>query len=386
MMELEEVSFIVRANTRSSCDRVSFGRRHVPCCENQDAHHPHVLHNISTRIPTGTLTAIVGLSGSGKKTLAQILAHEKQPTHGQVRYAPEQKAYKSLVYFDRDTPLHDALTVYETVHFWMRMNHSAKYGHSSIHDLVQDLVRNVQLENQQHVRVAHLSESERMRVRLAMVLATSPRTIVVDGLTTWMSAGEQQGLFVTLRKLAERNKCTIVLTVHHVMGSLLQYFHFVVLLANGYRLYSGPTLLLDDFFTRGIAGHKPRPPVVAGHLPSTSSLQGTAQTSESVHVCDFFFAVTYCVALGRVIRYAQRAKRNKCATSGCRLCRSRFGHKARKSHGRRYDSRSVEKTQDTRKQKNVVHFCFCAPDWARWNLPFLNARFHVHALFRPQVL
>ena len=252
-IDLDNVSFVVNTQRSSACVRAC-----ARCLEANDPGmvNKDVLHNISIRIPTGTLTAIVGLAGSGKRTLSRIIAGEQKPTHGSIRLcdAPKQN---SIAYFDRDTPLHEALTVYETLYFWVCMSNSAHYGRASCDELVHDLIRAVQLEQQEHVRVFTLSESERMRVRLAMLLATHPRIIVVDGLTAFMSAGEQSGIFLTLKQLADRNKCTIVLTMHHVMGPLLSHFHFLVVLAAGRRLYAGPVSLMTHFFTKGIHGQLP---------------------------------------------------------------------------------------------------------------------------------
>lgn len=164
-----------------------------------------VVQSISATIPAGTVAAIVGLSSSGKKTLAQLIGHELKPTNGTIQYR-SNNTKNSIMYIDEDTPLIGTLSVYETIYFAIRMCHSAVYEHSSNDDLVRNHMMAVQLETLESVAVEHLSTSERMRLKLAVALATSPRVIVIDGLTNCISAGEENAMFKLLRELALNNK------------------------------------------------------------------------------------------------------------------------------------------------------------------------------------
>ncbi len=45
---------------------------------------PHILKNVSFKIPKGKTTAIVGASGAGKSTLANLVARLYNPTKGTI--------------------------------------------------------------------------------------------------------------------------------------------------------------------------------------------------------------------------------------------------------------------------------------------------------------
>lgn len=194
-------------------DRVSFSYR---------ADGSGMLQDVTLTIPAGSLTALVGPSGAGKTTLADLLLGLIVPDQGVVRIdgvpldGTRLKAWRALVgYVTQDTFLYHA-SVRENLHWsrplasdddiWLALERAA----------AADFVRALPdgLNTVVGDRGALISGGERQRLSLARALLRRPRLLILDEATGALDAENEGRILEALNAL--RGTITIVLITHRL--------------------------------------------------------------------------------------------------------------------------------------------------------------------------
>ena len=82
------------------------------------------LRNISTTIPTGTCTVILGENGAGKSTLLRVIAGLITPTRGTVTVFsdPPHRQRRRVAYMSHAPMLYDELTAMENLTYFASLH------------------------------------------------------------------------------------------------------------------------------------------------------------------------------------------------------------------------------------------------------------------------
>jgi ABC-type multidrug transport system fused ATPase/permease subunit len=205
-------------------------RARPPAIEADDVSFAHdgqvVLDRCSFKVGAGELVALVGSSGTGKSTLALILAGLYHPDAGVVRiasapltdyrhaelvraigYQPQEPRLvtgtvrDNLLYGLTETPGDVAV---ETV---LRRAH--------LEDLLER--RDLELEAGVGERGAGLSGGERQRVAFARLLLRDPDVLILDEITSALDPSTEQVLLDTLVEL--RGRKTVVFITHRLRSA-----------------------------------------------------------------------------------------------------------------------------------------------------------------------
>lgn len=151
-----------------------------------------VLDGVNLDIPEGTITVILGRSGTGKSVLLKHIIGLLRADSGQVLI--DNKDLMNMSDFElyecrkkfgmlfQNAALFDSLNVFENVAFPLR-EHS-KFSEAEIADLVKEKLALVGLFNVDHKMPSELSGGMRKRVGLARAIALSPKIILYDEPTT----------------------------------------------------------------------------------------------------------------------------------------------------------------------------------------------------------
>jgi sulfate/thiosulfate transport system ATP-binding protein len=176
--------------------------------------------DVSLRVETGELVALLGPSGCGKTTLLRVIAGLEVPEAGHVLFDGQDPADRLLA--DRRVGFvfqHYALfrhqSVFENIAFGLRVRPRAtRPTAAEIDQRVHRLIELVQLEAMADRLPAQLSGGQRQRVALARALAVEPKVLLLDEPFGALDAKVRKELRRWLRRLHDELHVTSIFVTH----------------------------------------------------------------------------------------------------------------------------------------------------------------------------
>ncbi len=180
------------------------------------------LKNVSLRVPSGALVALLGPSGSGKTTLLRIVAGLEIPDSGSgpVRFHDQDVAgrhvrQRRVGFVFQHYALFKHMTVFANVAFGLTVRpRRTRPPARAIRQKVEELLRLVQLGNLADRYPSELSGGQRQRVALARALAVEPEVLLLDEPFGALDARVRQELRHWLRRLHDEIHVTSLFVTH----------------------------------------------------------------------------------------------------------------------------------------------------------------------------
>ena len=178
------------------------------------------LKDVSLRIETGELVALLGPSGSGKTTLLRIIAGLELPDSGSVNLNDENATdlnpqQRRVGFVFQHYALFRHLTVFENVAFGLRLRpKETRPAEVEIRDRVRKLLDLIQLDWLGDRYPNQLSGGQRQRVALARALAVEPSVLLLDEPFGALDAKVRKELRRWLRRLHDELQVASVFVTH----------------------------------------------------------------------------------------------------------------------------------------------------------------------------
>ncbi len=178
------------------------------------------LDDVSLRIDSGELIALLGPSGSGKTTLLRIIAGLEIPDSGTVHLEGEEATGRSVRergvgFVFQHYAFFRHMTVFENVAFGLRVRpRSRRPPETEIGERVNQLLKLVQLEWAGGRLPSQLSGGQRQRIALARALAVEPKVLLLDEPFGALDAKVREELRRWLRRLHQDLRITSVFVTH----------------------------------------------------------------------------------------------------------------------------------------------------------------------------
>jgi manganese/iron transport system ATP-binding protein len=203
------------------------------------------LRNASFAIPTGTITALVGVNGSGKSTLFKSIMGFVPLAAGKVEIfgQPAAKALKrnavAYVPQSEDVDWNFPVLVEDVVMM-------GRYGHMNFlrmtraidRQAVEQALERVGMIDYRKRQIGELSGGQKKRVFLARALAQEGRMILLDEPFTGVDVRTEEAIIALLQDLRAEGRVMLVST--HNLGSVPRFCDRAVLI-NRTVLAAGPT-------------------------------------------------------------------------------------------------------------------------------------------------
>jgi len=230
-----------RFDTALSFENVSFAYE-----EGRD-----VLHNISFKIPKGTMVGIVGPSGAGKTTCVDLMLRLLTPRRGAITLDGASSkdislsewrrsvAYVSQDFFLMQDTIRNNIRFYDETISDEEIWEAAQQAH--INEFIRKSPKG--LDTMVGERGIQLSAGERQRITIARALARKPKLLILDEATSALDNESEAHIKRVIEEL--KSKVTIVAIAHRlstIMGS-----DSLVVLSGGRVVEEGsPKALLAD--------------------------------------------------------------------------------------------------------------------------------------------
>ena len=199
------------------------------------------MQGVSISVDRGTITAVLGMNGSGKTTIIKCLNGLLKPWYGVVMLDGEslstlnreqiarKVAYVPQRSYESDLSVFDAVLLGRKPHI--------KWNPSNIDlEIVSDALRTMGLEEYALRPVRELSGGEIQRVALARALAQEAEVLLLDEPTSSLDLHRQLEVMNLLCELAREKGMAIVLSVHDI-NLALRFADKFLLLRDG-RVYA----------------------------------------------------------------------------------------------------------------------------------------------------
>ena len=215
-----------------------------------------VLNGINLDIPRGSLTGIIGYSGTGKSVMLRHILGLLQPTSGEVKVFGHNLAQISreqltqircrIGVLFQHAALFDDVTVIGNVCFPIK-EHRWDMKQDEIFELARKKLILSGIEEKHFTKLpAELSGGMKKRVGLARALALDPEVIIYDEPTTGLDPILVEMVDNLIIKTHENHKGSTAIIVSHDLMTTLKRNDFVIMLDKGKVLLSGPP---ETFFT-----------------------------------------------------------------------------------------------------------------------------------------
>src|ERR1039458_1502373 len=180
------------------------------------------LDNVSLKVESGELVALLGPSGSGKTTLLRTIAGLEFPDPGDAHIlfygedvtqipASERKAGFAFQHY----ALFRHMSVFENVAFGLRVRpKTTRPPEEKIRERVKKLLKLIQLDALGKRFPSQLSGGQRQRVSLARALAVEPKVLLLDEPFGALDAKVRKELRRWLRKLHDEIHITTLFVTH----------------------------------------------------------------------------------------------------------------------------------------------------------------------------
>ncbi|CAN5367207.1 sulfate/molybdate ABC transporter ATP-binding protein [soil metagenome] len=232
------------------------------------------LDDVSLKVASGELVALLGPSGSGKTTLLRILGGLDFPSAGRVLFGSEDALrlsvrQRNVGFVFQSYALFRHMTVFDNVAFGLTVRPAGRRpSRAVIRERVNELLDLVQLGDLGKRFPAQLSGGQRQRVALARALAIEPRILLLDEPFGALDAKVRKDLRRWLRDLHDRTGHTTVFVTHD-QEEALELADRVAILNRG---------RLEQIGTPDAVYDAPETPFVASFIGENNALPVTVES------------------------------------------------------------------------------------------------------------
>ena len=214
------------------------------------------LFDINLEIPDGTVTALIGHTGSGKSTLIQLLNALEKPSSGNINVNGTEVCAKDadirglrqrvgLVFQYPEQQLFEE-TVYKDIAFGPK---NMGLSDDEIDKRVREAARLAGVNEKYMNRSPFdLSGGQKRRAAIAGVLAMEPEVLILDEPAAGLDPRGRDGILSEIKKLHEEKPEMIIIFVSHSMEDVAKTAEHIVVMNNGRIAITGG---VREVFSRG---------------------------------------------------------------------------------------------------------------------------------------
>lgn len=208
------------------------------------------INNIDMKIDDGEIRVIIGPNGAGKTTFMDLVTGKTKPTKGTILFnghnitgkASSEIAGRYKIGRKFQGPnVFDHMTVYQNIEIalkgytsiWQALTYKRS---AKIKEKIKEILNKINLYEMRDFMSIELSHGQRQWLEIGMVMAQSPKLIILDEPTAGMTADETYKTGEMIKTLSGEH--TIIVTEHD-MAFVRQVANRVTVLHHGMILAEG---------------------------------------------------------------------------------------------------------------------------------------------------
>ncbi|KAI0339335.1 P-loop containing nucleoside triphosphate hydrolase protein [Trametopsis cervina] len=220
-----------------------------------------ILRDVSGRVESGEMLAVMGPSGAGKSTILDIISKRTLPTHGTRKITvdgAEDFDMRSLAaYVEQSDALLGVLSVRETIDFAARLSLDPETPRCVIRARVASTIAELGLADVADNRIGNavqrgISGGQKRRVTIGSALVTMPRILLLDEPTSGLDSRTSREVMAAIKSVARRHNMIVIASIHQPNWETFSLFDKLLLLAQGRTMYFGPVTSLDNYLAEGL--------------------------------------------------------------------------------------------------------------------------------------
>ena len=191
------------------------------------------LDNISFKIKEGEIIGLLGPNGAGKSTTMNIITGYIEQTSGDVTVAgydmlkKAKKAKREIGYMPEGVPLYTDLTVKEFVTYMAELK---KVNKKEKKEKVQNVLKQVGIDDVQNKLIRNLSKGYKQRVSMAGALVGDPKILILDEPTVGLDPKQVTEIRALIKKFGKKH--TVIIS-SHILSEISQICNKVIIINKG---------------------------------------------------------------------------------------------------------------------------------------------------------
>jgi ABC-type multidrug transport system ATPase subunit len=205
------------------------------------------LQDVTLTIPPG-MFGLLGPNGAGKSSLMRTIATLQRPDHGTIRFrdidvlAEPERLRTVLGYLPQEFGLYPSMPADAILDHFATLKGVVQAGERR--DLVERLLRQVNLWEVRRKRVGDYSGGMRQRLGIAIALAGRPALLIVDEPTAGLDPSERNRFLDLLADIGEE---VVVILSTHIVEDVRELCSQMAIINRGRVVVQGePARLLDE--------------------------------------------------------------------------------------------------------------------------------------------
>lgn len=200
-----------------------------------------ILKDININFDNG-IYALLGLNGSGKTSLLNIISTINQPSKGQITYNNKnvinnpEEIRKDLGYMSQNTTLLQDLSIIQNLYYFGLLKGCDS---SVLKEIIPSFLSTFNLTSIKNMKVRNLSGGIKQKVGIAIALLNSPKLIILDEPINNLDKNERQYLYELLSTLSKES---IIIISTHLIDEIMKYCNNITFIKNGGVEFHGSAL------------------------------------------------------------------------------------------------------------------------------------------------
>ncbi|MBR2810398.1 MAG: energy-coupling factor transporter ATPase [Solobacterium sp.] len=200
------------------------------------------IQDVSFAVEKGTYTTIVGHNGSGKSTIAKLIAGLLEKESGEIRIGGYELNLENLavirnmigIVFQNPDNQFIGSTVRDDIAFGLE-NH--RVPQSEMDAIIEANAAKVGMTKYLNKEPSHLSGGQKQRVAIAGVLAMQPQVVIFDEATSMLDPQGKDEIKKVIRQLHQETELTILSITHDI--DEVAWSDYVIALDHGKAVMCG---------------------------------------------------------------------------------------------------------------------------------------------------